>query len=309
MTLLRDKNKIILIGLFLGLIFTVSACTILGAGSQESTPTPEPTSSIPDMQVISPQACRVAEQRMIRVDEPQGDRIAWSPDADTVAYIASTQESSWNVGELNILSAPLFNTPERLATGVAGELTWSPEASAIAYLGLRRSDNMYTIELAYPNGRTSKDLFPDEAAKTDDYSSQKSILEWVDTSRLRVLTSCGVDCMQAMDFNVLTGLSSLVGDPIQRDWNTWSVHTYQPPDLPPAYANLPGQLNWSPDEKRIAYIDKLGNAWVINAEGGNLYPLDIGQYGTTTESDWSYDNQYLAVQVDQSLMIFSFKCP
>jgi hypothetical protein len=309
MAFINYKNKVILIGLFLGLDFIFSACTILGAGSPGSTPLPSPTSSIPNMQVISPQACRVAEQTMIRVDEPQGDRIAWSPDADTVAYIASTQDSSWNVGELNILTAPQFNTPTRLATGVAGELTWSPDASTIAYLGLRRSDNMYTIGLAYPDGRTSKDLFPDEAAKTDDYSSQKSILEWIDSSHLRVLTSCGVDCMQSMDFNVLTGLSSKVGDPIQRNWDTWAVHTSQPAVLPTEYTKLKGQLNWSPNEKRIAYIDEIGNAWVINGDGGSLYPLDIGQYGTATETDWSYDNQYLAVQVDQSIMIFSFNCP
>ena len=112
------------------------------------------------MQVIPPQACRVAEQSMIRVDEPQGDRISWSPEADTVAYIASTPGSSWNVGELNILTAPLFDTPERLATGVSGELTWSPDASTIAYLGLRRSDNMYTIGLAYPNGARLEGLVP-----------------------------------------------------------------------------------------------------------------------------------------------------
>ncbi len=303
------KSKVVLISVFLGLLITVSACSIVGGGSQESTPTPMPTSSVPDLQVIAPQACRVADLRMIRVDEPQGDRISWSPTTDTVAYIASTQGSSWNVGELITLSAPLFNMPDSLATGVAGELTWAPDASAIAYLGLRRSDNMYTIGLAFPDGRTSKDLFPDEAAKTDDYSSQKSIQEWMDSNRLRVFTSCGVDCLQAIDFNVLTGFSSPVGAPIQRSWDTWSVHTYQPANLLAAFAKLTGQLNWSPDEKRIAYIDDLGNAWVINASGGSLYPLGIGQYGTATETDWSPDSQYLAVQVDQSLMIFSFNCP
>jgi hypothetical protein len=261
------------------------------------------------MEVTSPQACRVAEQRTIQVDETQGDQISWSPNADTVAYIAATQGSSWNVGELNILSAPLFNTPERLATGVAGELTWSPDANSIAYLGLRRADNLYTIGLAYANASTSKDLLPDQAAKTDDYSSQKSILEWLNSNRLRVLTSCGLNCMQTMDINTLTGQSNLVGDPIHRNWDTWSVHNSQPAVLPTEVANLPGQLNWSPDEKRIAYIDKLGNAWVVNADAHTLYPLDIGQYGTATETDWSHDNQYLAVQVDQSVMIFSFKCP
>jgi hypothetical protein len=290
-------------------ISILSACSILGAGEQEATPTPQPTSSVPDAQVIAPQACRVAEHTMIRVNEPQGDLISWSPVSNTLAYIASTTDSSWNVGELNILVAPLFDKATRLATGAAGELTWSPDASTIAYLGLRRSDDLYTIGLAYPNGRSSQDLFPDTAARTDDYSSQKAILEWMDPSRLRVLVSCGVDCLQTMDFDVQTGFSTPVGNSMQREWGTWLPHTNQPAIIPPNYAKLPGQLNWSPDEKHITYIDQVGNAWVINAEAGTIYPLDIGQYGTATETDWSYDSQYLAVQVDQNLMIFSFKCP
>ena len=298
-----------LAGCLLSLLFYLSACSIVGGGAQEATPTPMPTSSVPDMEVITPQACLVAEQRMIRVEEPQGDLISWSPEGDSVAYIASTTGSSWNVGELSLLSAPKFDSPIRLATGAAGELTWAPDASAIAYLGLRRSDNLYTIGLAYPNGRTSQDLFPDEAARTDDYSSQKAVLEWLDSNQLRVLVSCGTDCMQTLDIAVLTGLTRIVADPIQRTWDMWSVHTYLPSPIPPEYTELSGLLNWSWDEQRVAYIDQAGNAWVINTNDGKLYPLDIGQYGTATETDWSFDNQYLAVQVDQQIMIFSFNCP
>jgi hypothetical protein len=203
----------------------------------------------------------------------------------------------------------LFDSPVSLATHVAGELAWAPNGTTIAYLGLRRSDNLYTIGLGYPDGRPARDLFPGDAAKTDDWSSQKAIAEWLDAGRLRVLTSCGVDCMQALDFGILTGLSTPSGDPIDRSWDMWSVHTNHPDTLPPAYASLPGQLNWSPDGSRIAYIDARGNAWVINVETSSLYSLDIGQFGTAAESDWSYDNQYLAVQVDEYLMIFAFKCP
>ena len=297
------------IGGFLYLLFALSACAILGGGASEATPTPLPTSSIPNMEVISPQTCQVAEQSMIRVDQPQGDLISWSPISDTVAYIAATHGSSWNVGELYVLSAPKFDTPVRLATGVAGELTWAPDASVVAYLGLRRSDNLYTIGLAFSNGRTSQDLFPDEAARTDDFSSQKSILQWMDSGRLRVMVSCGNDCMQILDLTVQTGLTNPVGDPIQRSWDMWSVRTIHPAILPTEYAKLPGQLNWSPDDRHVAYIDAAENTWVINVDSGSLYPLDIGQFGTATETDWSPDSQYLAVQVDQYLKIFSFKCP
>jgi hypothetical protein len=291
------------------LILVTSACTVIGVASPDDTPTPQPTSSIPNLQVISPQACLVATQDMIRVDHPQGDLLAWSPVDDYLAYIASTQNSSWNVGELNLLSPPDFDSPLRLATQVAGELTWDPEGSTIAFLGLRRSDNLYTVGLAYPSGRASRDLFPDEAARTDDYSSQKAILMWVNSGRLRVLASCGINCMQTLDFGVLSGLSTLVGEPIERSWDMWAVHTFHPNTIPPEYASLPGQLNWSPDESRIAYIDENDNAWVISTQNDTLFPLDIGQYATATETDWSYDSQYLAVQVDQWVKIFSFNCP
>jgi hypothetical protein len=294
---------------FVFLLLAGSACTVLGAASPEDTPTPQPTSGIPNMQVISPQTCLVATQDMIRVEHPQGDLLAWSPAEDSVAYIASTQSSSWNVGELSLLSSPDFDVPIQLATQVAGELTWDPDGTTLAYLGLRRSDNLYTIGLAYPNGRTSRDLFPDEAARTDDFSSQKEILKWIDSGRLRVLVSCGINCMQTLDFGVLSGLSTMVGEPLQRTWDMWAVHTLHPDTIPPEYASLPGQLNWSPDESRIAYIDENDAAWVIFAQDDTLFPLDIGPYATATEADWSYDSQYLAVHVDQWIKIFSFNCP
>jgi hypothetical protein len=294
---------------FIGLLFLISGCTILGGTKGGVTPTPMPTSSVSGLQVISPEACQVAEQGMIRVEHPQGDLIAWSPITNTVAYIASTQGSNWNVGELDILSAPLFDSPERLATQAAGELAWSPKGITLAFLGLRRSDNLYTIGLAYPGGLASKDLFPGEAARTDDFSSQKAIIEWMDDGRLMVYTSCGIDCMQALVFGVISGLSTPKGDPILHEWNLWSVTTNHPASIPAEYANLVGQLNWSPDESQIAYIDGAGLAWIVNVGNSTLYPLEIGAYGTATETDWSYDSQYLAVQVDQNLKIFSFNCP
>ena len=291
------------------LFFLTSACSVFGVGVEQVTPTPMPTSSVPGLSVISPQACQIAERSMIRVEQPQGDLISWSPLAGMVAYIASTVGSSWNVGELNILTAPHFDTPERLATQAVGDLAWSPSATAIAYLSLRRSDNLYTIGLAYPDGRASKDLFPDEAARTDNFSSMKAIHEWIDESRLRVYISCGVDCMQGINVNPSTGLSTQIGDSIQSAWDLWSVHTNRPAIIPLAFSDLAGDLNWSPDERLIAYTDENGFLWIINVESGNLYPLDIGTYGTVTETDWSYDSRYLAVKADQTLKIFSFQCP
>jgi hypothetical protein len=298
-----------LFGLLMILQGMVSACSLVGVGADDPTPTPLPTSSVPGIAITPPQACLVAEHGMVRVYRPQGDLIAWSPTANTLAYVASTKDSSWNVGELTLLSAPLFNNPIRLATQVAGELSWSPKAIFIAYLGLRRSDNLYTIGLVNSDGRATRDFFPAEQARTDSYGSLKAILEWMDEARLRVFTSCGIDCLQGMDIGVLTGLITPLGDPIGSTPELWSVHTNQLSRVPAEYSDLAGQLNWSPDENSIAYIDENGSAWVIEVPTGSMYPLDIGTYGTAIESDWSYDSQYLALQVDQNLKVFSFDCP
>jgi hypothetical protein len=261
------------------------------------------------MQVIQPQACKVSEHGVIRVDQPQGDLVAWSPGENTIAYVASTQASTWNVGDLTLLTAPSFDGPQKLAAQAVGELVWSPEGRTLAYLTLRRSDSLYSIGLINPDGQNSRDLFPGEAARTDNYSSQKAILGWVNEGRLQVLTSCGLDCMQRMDFGILTGLSTSVGVPIQRSWDLWSVTISQPAVIPSSFADLIGQLNWSPDEKSIAYIDENGSVWIIGIDAGTQYPIDIGAYGTAVETDWSADSQFLAVRADQYMKIYSFSCP
>ncbi len=303
------KRIIIILKFAAGFSFGLAACTIMGGSGSKATTTPIPTAVISGMKVIPSQGCLVAEQEMIRVENPQGNLVSWSPITDAVAYIASTQGSSWNVGDLNILAAPQFDNPTRLASQAAGELAWAPDASSIAYLGLRRSDNLYTIGIAYPDGRPSFDLFPGESARTDNYSSEKSILGWKNSGQLQVMVSCGINCLQALDIGVLTGLSIPVGDPTERSWDMWAIHTYHPSAIPTQVAGLSGQLNWSSDDRRIAYIDNNANAWIINMDSRTLYPLAIGQYGSATETEWSFDNKYLAVQVDQYLKIFSFNCP
>jgi hypothetical protein len=306
---LRIPSFLKYIGSITCLVINLTACTVFGGAAAVITPTPIPTAIIPGLQVTTTQACQVAEQGMIRVQAPQGDLISWSPSSDTVAFIASTLGSSWNVGDLNLLAAPKFDLPERIATQVAGELSWSPDGTSIAYLGLRLSDNLYTIGLAYLDGSVSKDLFPGEAARTDSYSSQKAILEWMNASRLKVFTSCGPDCLTGVDISIPSGARSPSANTHQKISDLWAVHTNHPAQIPGKYADLKGQLNWSPDEDLIAYINENGNAWIINDQTGSLYPLDIGTYSTATESDWSFDSRYLALHVDQNLKIFAFDCP
>ncbi len=296
-------------GMIVCMLLSVCACSAIGGVGEQPTATAPPTSQVVGLQVITGQACLVEELGVIRVDEPQGDLVAWSPAADTVAYIASTHGSTWNVGELTVISASGFDAPVRLASQAAGEVNWSPGGITIAFLSLRRSDNLYTIGLVNPDGRNSRDLFPDEAARTDSFSSQKAIQGWVDDVRLQVLASCGVDCMQQLDFGILTGLSTLSGDPIQRAWDLWSVHNHQPASIPEVLDKLGSQLNFSVDLNRVAYIDDNGNTWVIDLQANTLFRLDTGTFGSATESDWSYDGRYLAVRLDESLMIFSFECP
>jgi hypothetical protein len=290
------------------LLIALSACGILGGAVPEATPTPLPTSSIQGLKVVAPRACLAGEQAMIRVEQPQGDLVAWSPISDTVAYVGSTTESTWNVGELRLVSAAQFDSPKNLASQAAGDLAWSPDGKLIAYLSLRRSDNLYTVGVADPSSRTTRDLFTAEAARTDSYASQKAILGWPDEDHLEVLSSCGLNCMQKLDFNIITGSSLADGNPIQRSRDLWSVTLHHLDVLPPNFASLAGQLNWSPDESLAAYIDSKGRAWIVDAAAGTLYALDISPFGTALETDWSPGGKYLAVRVDQLLKIYAFEC-
>jgi hypothetical protein len=296
----------IVVLLLVGLVF-LTACG--GLGVDEATPIPLPTSSLPGLVTIQPQLCRLAELPMLRVDQPQGDLLAWSPEGNILAYLAPETGSTWMVGRLMTVSEPAFASPVELASYVAGDLAWSPDGSRLAYLSLRRGDRLYSVGVAYPQGGLPQDMFPGEAARTDEWSSQKAVLGWEDNNRLRTQVSCGLDCVQMVEVNVVAATQMPLGDPTQRSWNWWDYTLNQPEQLPVAYQDFMQKANWAPGGARLVYLDARLDAWVVNLEGGTQFILDTGGYLAVSETDWSPDGRYLAVQAEDWLFIFSSDCP
>lgn len=298
--------RICLAAFFLPALLLLTSCG--GADLEKSTPTPLPTSSLPGLVTVEPRLCQVAKLPMLRVDQPQGDLIAWAPEVDTLAYLAPETGSTWMVGTLMLVSSPDFKTSQELADHAAGHLTWSPEGRTLAYLSLRRSDGLYTVNVVFPQTRQSVDLFPAEAARTDEWSSQKVIDRWRSEQSLLVQVSCGLDCVQTVQVILSTGSLTPQGDPVQRSWDWWDYSVNPGPGLPAEYISFMQQVNWSPDGQRLVYVDRRADAWVVNVDEQIQFPLPTGGFLAISETDWSHDGKYLAVQAEDWLFIFG-DCP
>ena len=305
MILFRHNRRLVWVGLLLGLLW-LTACG--GAGLQQPTLTPLPTSSLPGLGTVAPRLCTLAKLPMLRADAPQGDMLAWAPEADTLAYLAPTAGSTWLVGTLVTVSAPDFAAATELADYAAGHLTWSPQGSMLAFLSLRRSDGLYSVAVVTPGTGEVRDLFPGEAARTDEWSSQKAVRTWLNEQSLQVEVSCGLDCVQRMLAMLPSGTITAFGDPLQRPWDWWAYRLNSGPALPADYQEFVTQVNWAPDGERMVYIDVRRDAWVVLVDEGVQFPLPTGGFLAVSETDWSADGDYLAVQAEDWLFIFG-DCP
>jgi len=288
--------------MILSALLILAACG--GGDFEKSTPTPLPTSSLPGLVTVEPRLCTLAKLPMLRVDEPQGDMLAWAPEADTLAYLAPATGSTWLVGTLLAVSAPDFDTPQELADHAAGHLTWSPQGNALAFLSLRRSDGLFSVSVVYPQSGEVRDLFPGEAAHTDEWSSQKAVREWRNEQSLLVQVSCGLDCVQRVQVALPGGALTPLGDPLQRPWDWQNYRLNAGAALPDEYLAFVREVNWAPDGSRLAYVDARRDAWVILLDEQVQFPLPTGGFLSVSETDWSADGTYLAAQAEDWLFIF-----
>ena len=306
MILIRRRRRFICAGLLLAGLLWLTACG--GADFEQPTATPLPTSSLPGLVTIEPRLCTLAKLPMLRVDEPQGDMLAWAPEEDTLAYLGPTTGSTWLVGTLMTVSAPDFAAPVELADYAAGHLTWSPQGSVLAFLSLRRSDGLYSVAVVTPQTGAVRDLFPGEAARTDEWSSEKAVRAWLNEQTLQVEVSCGLDCVQRMLATLPSGTLTPFGDLFQRPWDWWAYRLNSGPELPEEYQGLVAQVNWAPDGTRLVYVDARRDAWVLLVDQGEQFPLPTGGFLSVSETDWSASGAYLAVQAEDWLFIFG-DCP
>lgn len=244
----------------------------------------------------------------MRTDRPQGDLIAWAPNENKLAYVAPTSNSNWYSGRLKIASGPTYTdidvlTPETL---IFGDLLWSPDGSQIAFVAMRLPE-LFTVMLIPSSEGRAVDLFPDQSAVTDSWGSSKAILEWSGSTLLRVLSSCGEDCDKLYEINT----TSLTANPINGDQRKdklkrLALHLNQQPDESITYPVMIN-ANWSPDGKKIAYLDKYGNTWIILLDRKSQYMIEV-KYGYAREAKWANDSTQLAMRTDDEILIYNTAC-
>ncbi len=309
----KPKHLIALFALLLLTAGLVTACDLLpslpAAAVEDSgpTPTPLPTSTSNQYPTVGDRSCQIGQLTPLRVEDPQGDLLAWQPNSQTLAYAGTAPHSNWYAGSLHLASGPDFTTPLQLATDalVFGDLTWSPTGDLLAFVALRISDGVYTVMTVSPQGGPSQDWMQGEAAHTDDSSSQKAILGW-QSGGLRVLSACGPDCDQILQIDLTSGQINQVGEQIRRSKDRLAPHTNLTTFDESAYPYMLTP-NWSPDLSKIVYFDEDDRAMLLTVARKDQFILDIG-IDIPYEAKWADDNRTLAVRTDDRIYIFDTQC-
>lgn len=272
------------------------------------TPTPLPTSSAEGYPTVADRACLLAKLEPLRVEQLQGDLLAWRPDLDELAFVGPASSSNWFTGRLMLAAGPEYNasTPIGGETVVYGDLSWSPDGSILAFVALRVSDGVYTIMTITADDANPIDWLPGESARTGDLISSKAIIAWQAGQRLRFLSACGPDCDQEYQLNLTDGSVTAIGEQIRRSKERLALRSHQVTYDEATYPYML-QPNWSHDNSKIAYIDEDDRAMVLLVDEQIQYIMDIG-INTPRETKWSYDNRKLAVRTDDWIFIFDSMC-
>jgi hypothetical protein len=172
--------------------------------------------------------------------------------------------------------------------------SWSPDGELLAFLALRSNQNIYTV-MVYDRatGQTS-DLFPDDSAQTDPWSSQKGILGWTDSQHVQVVMSCGSGCEQVVEVRL--------SDAVQRSDNQPSYKRMETA-LAPDAIQLPTKVLAATPRPSATPTPKIVNGRTATPEPTNTpqptaTPL-VGSYNPTeypqmNQPNWSSDLRRVA---------------
>ncbi len=275
----------------------------------------QPTLDLKGNAVLEDDSCLVASSASISTfdDAEDGGIFTWASAANIFAYVAPEGRYwGWFSGDAVVwdFSENEMEPAEMATTGlkVFGDFAFSPDSKELAFVAFRPSDNIYTIMVAdLASGlKTTVDLFPGTAAETDAYSSSKSVIDWIDNERLRVSTSCGVDCEKIL---VADRISNLLTEEeeVRKKGHTgreFPQHVIEYDDrVYPAMS----QPNWSPDEKYVFYTDTQDKAWILNTQDKSQFELPL-RGGDILQSLWSADGSYLALRKEESIEVYKIDC-
>jgi WD40 repeat protein len=240
---------------------------------------------------VESQTCQVAELVAIQTDKPQGDLLAWSPTGHELAFVEPVnQYSGFYIGEVSIYDAAkkksVFTTKNH---AVFGDLTWSPDGSSLAFAALDQTVGIYTVQTVTIADGLEVDIFGD-AAKTEDYASQKGILSWTNESELIVTSICGSDCVRLFQYNSVSQTLNTQKD-IRYNENT--------------SLNLVNDLT-SPDGKWAIDVDNKNNTWLTSTQNNRISLLLAAT--SLKEEKFSKDSQYLAIRTADKVLIYQLGC-
>ena len=279
-----------------------------------STISPNTTLAPNEFRVILAQACPITSFNALRSDTMQTGSLAWMPGSNGIAYVAPHSDQQWYNGDLVIASGPSFATQTNLSTNiqVVEDLLWSPDGVLIAFVAFRPEDNVYTVMVTREKGSPT-DLFPDLTARSDKFSSPKTLLQWKNNDTLSVALSCGVDCEQAVDINVVNSPSNSTpsGQPTELPVRKGTLipaavatgqPTYEAKLFPPM-----SNPTWSPDGNLVAYLNENNDPWLLSIKDRTMYPLNVNG-AQVIEMQWSPNGKMIALHLDGSIEIFKIGC-
>jgi WD40 repeat protein len=299
---MRSIRTFLILGGFLLVLAVLTACSSDAAAptpsdgdllltAQAANPLPTQISG-QGLSVVGTSACQVQKMVSVQTDKEQGEMISWSPSGNVLAYITPSNEKwGWFVGNLVILDVDknnvLYTTSD---IRVAGDLTWSPDGKKLAFVILDPQAKIYNVEILDLENKSLQQVFSSEEAKTDDWSSPKGIHEWIDSTIVEVMSSCDVDCSRSYDFNTATSQMTVGAEVRKQEDSSLSVNSEMT----------------SPDGTWQLMIDTKDNTWMSSTKKhqASIILADTA----VSEIKWSGDSSYLALKIDESVLLFEPVC-
>jgi WD40 repeat protein len=295
---MKTIKKYLFLVLCLSLLSILAGCSALTSQMNRATQTvditPTPIALPTQLSVqtrVESQTCQVAELVAIQTDKPQGDLLAWSPTGHELAFVEPVnQYSGFYIGQVSVYDAvkkeSVFTSKDH---AVFGDLTWSPDGSSLAFAALDQATGIYTVKTVPLADGLEVDIFGD-AAKTEDYASQKGILSWTSESELIVTSVCGSDCVREYQYNPVSQTLNEQQD-IRYNENT--------------SLTLVNDLT-SPDGKWMINIDNKNNNWLTSTLVNRISLLLAAT--SLKEEKFSKDSQYLAIRTADKVLIYQLGC-
>lgn len=254
-------------------------------------------------------------------DRLHGGIMEWADDAPLFAYVAPENRYwGWFSGDAVVLNfsddakvpdewgnIPDGFSPSEISTAdlhCFGDFAFSPDHSRLAFTALRQSEKLYTVMVAsLDTGLTDViDLFPDAAAETDPYASDKSVIGWVSNTVVRVTSSCGIDCERIYTADIRTGTLTFEEE-VRKHGHDGRVQANHVIDYDERYYPVMNNANWSPDERFVFYTDARYQTWIIREETKQQYQLPVDGRDVL-QTRWSADSRFLAIRYEDSIEIY-----